>query len=340
MNLLLRIFLANQVLAALLTCAFALVVGLRHLGEVALTTFLFTNAVGGCVGSMFALMDRSGIYHGSPAPVRNLLRAGVVVVGTALGLALALALLRLLRPNSAMGWGALRELALFALLVTVTMTGLNIAFQRLKRRIEEKAVEVQKLRELEAQTRLLNLQGKVNPHFLFNTLNSMLNLVHTAPETLETLIVRLSELYRRVLQLPESGTVPLADELELVRLYLEIEQVRLGERLRFSIVAEPGTATFPIPPLLVQPLVENAVKHGIGPRPEGGEIRVTARVDGKVLTISVEDDGAGVGGSAKGSGFGLYGVRERLRLLHGDHARLLAAPREEGGFRAELQVPV
>jgi len=142
-----------------------------------------------------------------------------------------------------------------------------------------------------------------------------------------------------VLKLPDTGFISLTEELDLVRRYLEIEQIRLGARLTFEVEMDPAAADIRIPPLLVEPLAENAVKHGIGPKPEGGWIHIQARIEGAFLCVVVEDNGAGASAGMSGNGFGLYSIRERLRLLYGGRGSLELGPRPNGGFRAELKVP-
>lgn len=339
MRLLFRILLANQVLAALLLIVFTLMYGLSSLPHFWLPIFVFTQAVGGCVGLLFAGLNGWGIYHGAPRLVQHAARAGAVIVGTTLGVVAGFLVIKALRPGIGFNRSVVLSTGAFALLVATVMAVINILFERLKTRIEQKAIEIQKLRELEAQTRLTSLQSKVNPHFLFNTLNTMLNLVHSSPDAVESLILRLSELYRRMLKLPDSGFIPLSEELELIREYLEIEQIRLGGRLTFAVEMEPEVATVRIPPLLVEPLAENAVKHGIGPKPEGGHIRIQARIQGAFLLVVVEDDGVGSSATQSAGGFGLYSIRERLRIVYGGRGSLDLTPRPGAGFRAELKVP-
>ncbi len=315
MRLLFRILLVNQILAALLLIVFTLMYGLPSLPRLWLPVFVFTQTVGGCVGLLFAGLNGWEIYQGAPRLAQHAVRAGTVVVGTALGVLTGFLSLQALRPGARFDHRAMLDIGGFALLVAAVMAVIHIVFQNLKTNIEQKAVEIQKLKELEAQTRLTSLQSKVNPHFLFNTLNTMLNLVHTSPDAVEGLILRLSDLYRRVLTLPDHGFIPLSEELDLVRDYLKIEQVRLGNRLTFTLEMEPEAAAVRISPLLGEPLVENAVKHGIRPKLEGGHIHIQARLQDAFLCVEVEDDGIGPSAQPGTGGFGLYSIRERLGLV-------------------------
>lgn len=339
MRTLLRILLINQLLAALIISALALLIGLRHLPNFWLPTLIFTNGVGSAVGLCFAGLARSEIYTGAGRGFQNLTRAAAVVLGTALGLAASFGVLRLIQPSLRIRLVDVLPLFGFCLLVSGVVTVLNVLFGHLKASIERKAIENQMLREMEAKTRLASLQGKVNPHFLFNTLNTMLNLVHKSPDQVEALILGLSELYRGVLQLPDQGLVPLRVELDLVQRYLEIERVRMGDRLAFTIQCTPEAGQVALPPLLVEPLAENAVKHGIGPRPSGGTVGIRASRQGERLEVVVEDDGEGLGSDTGSGGFGLYSIRERLRMTYGGAASLEVQAMPGQGFRAVLRVP-
>jgi signal transduction histidine kinase len=337
--LVLRILLFNQFLALVLLLVAASVAGVGRVPLLWGPIFVSTNAVGGCIQVLVHLVLGSRLEDAAGAGGRHLLMAGVVLAGTAAGVGLSILVLRALHPGTGLPLRDLASFFAFSLLFAAIVSTLRFLYAGLKARIEQKAIEVQQLRELEARTRLMALQAKVNPHFLFNTLNTMLNLVGKAPGELEDLILDLSDLYRRVLLVPERGLHPLSEELELVGRYLAIEQVRLGRRLAFQFSVEPAAAARELPPMLVEPLVENAVKHGIGSRPEGGLIRIVAWDTPQAVHIRVEDDGTGEGAGAASTGFGLYGIRERLRLTYGDRAALVVEALPGRGFRVELKVP-
>lgn len=190
----------------------------------------------------------------------------------------------------------------------------------------------------EAQNRALRYQ--INPHFLFNTLNAIAALVRDAPDRAEEMVVQLSDFFRRSLAVNPMEDVTLSQEVELQRLYLEIERTRFPDRLRFDVALEDGSAEAKVPPLLLQPLVENAVKHGVA-RSEGPTcIRIAARVDGPVLEIVVENDAKTGGPRSGGEKVGLQNVAERLRSRFGDEASLAVAELREGGFRNTLRIPL
>jgi len=189
----------------------------------------------------------------------------------------------------------------------------------------------------DASARLAELQSRIRPHFLFNTLNTAIALVRVDPRRAEDVLADLAELFRVAL-LPRDEAVTLADEIELARRYLAIEQVRFGSRLvvQWELDGEAGRAR--VPPLLLQPLVENAVRHGIEPAPDGGTIRVRTRVRrghallSVVNTVSAEP-------SAPGHGLALRNVRERLHLMH-DVAAQLDARRDGDVFRVQIVLPL
>ena len=209
----------------------------------------------------------------------------------------------------------------------------SIRVQEQERHAAALAVKAQ-----EAQVRALRYQ--INPHFLFNTLNAIAALVRDAPAKAEEMLVRLSDFFRRSLALNPMEDVTLAEEADLQRLYLEIERTRFPDRLRLDVALDDGSAEARVPPLLLQPLVENAVKHGVA-RSEGPTcIRIRARLDGPVLEIVVENDSKAGGGGAGGEKVGLRNVAERLRSRFGHGASLSAGEIPEGGFRNTLRIPL
>ena len=190
----------------------------------------------------------------------------------------------------------------------------------------------------EAQVRALRYQ--INPHFLFNTLNAIAALIRDAPDKAEEMVVQLSDFFRRSLAVNPMEDLTLAEEVELQRLYLEIERTRFPERLRLEVALEGDSAEACVPALLLQPLVENAVKHGVA-RSEGSTcIRVRARVDGQDLEIVVENDAVAEGPGSAGQKVGLQNVTERLRSRFGDQASLTSGEIPEGGFRNTLRIPL
>ena len=188
------------------------------------------------------------------------------------------------------------------------------------------------------QARLQALKMQINPHFLFNTLNTISALVHDDPNAADRMVVRLSDLLRRTLDRGETQEVPLREEVEFLRSYLEIEQTRFGDRLAVDIRVEPDTQDLMVPFLLLQPLVENAIRHGIEPREEPGHIEVRARRDGDRLELRVKDNGDGLPDAPAREGIGLANVRSRLMHLYDEEASIDLA--NNSGLEVRIRLPV
>ena len=180
-----------------------------------------------------------------------------------------------------------------------------------------------RLRAALAEARMATLESQLNPHFLFNALNTVRALVTEDPAEARRAVTLLSALLRQTLATARSATQPLAAELDVVRAYLALEALRFGDRLRVCVEADPDALDVPVPALLVQTLAENAVKHGVARRRDGGEVSVTASLAGDRLTVRVTNPApAAASGPSEGTGTGLANARERLALLFGDRARL------------------
>jgi two-component system LytT family sensor kinase len=189
--------------------------------------------------------------------------------------------------------------------------------------------------------RLDALALQLQPHFLFNTLNSIAELMHENVESAEHMVARLSALLRASLEAPAGHEVPLDQELAFLDEYLSIERVRFEERLRVQMYIDPAARASLVPRLLLQPIVENAVRHAVAPRRNGGTITIEASVDSDRLTMSVSDDGPGlrrVDAASAGAGIGLANVRARLHALYGDAQRLEVGERESGGVVVRIDL--
>ncbi len=189
------------------------------------------------------------------------------------------------------------------------------------------------------ETELKLLQSQIEPHFLFNTLSHVLSLISTDAHRAELMLTKLSQFLRASLQRSRSAHTTLQDELDLINDYLSILQIRMGDRLRYEILNDTDAAEIELPPLILQPLVENAVVHGIEPLEEGGTIRLEVKPFETQLAIVIADDGPGLGLSAQGTGFGLANVRERLYLMFGRAAKLELADESPRGLRVTVTVP-
>jgi signal transduction histidine kinase len=190
-----------------------------------------------------------------------------------------------------------------------------------------------------AEARLAALQGQLQPHFLFNTLNAIAEQVHLDPHAADAMILRLGKLLRASLQAPGRSEVALRDELALTADYLELMRLRLRDRLVVRVEAPDALLDAPVPALVLQPLVENAIRHGVERRAGAGTIDVVARTEGDLLVLEVRDDGAGLAADAS-EGVGLANTRARLRQIHGAAGRLAMHARPTGGVAAVVSLPL
>jgi two-component system, LytTR family, sensor kinase len=187
----------------------------------------------------------------------------------------------------------------------------------------ERALRAAELEATLAQAQLQALKMQLQPHFLFNTLQTIAELVHQDPDAADHMILRLGDLLRMTLQSDGVNEVSLKQEIDFLKVYLEIEQKRMGERLAVTMQIDPDTWLARVPTLLLQPLVENAVRHGIAPHAVGGEITISSTQANGSLCLFVRDTGPGFGAeAARPGGIGLANTRARLRQLYGAAARL------------------
>ena len=192
-----------------------------------------------------------------------------------------------------------------------------------------------------AENQLRLLQSQLEPHMLFNTLANLRVLIGLDPVRAQAMLDRLIAFLRSTLAASRADRHPLAAEFERTADYLALMAVRMGERLQTRLDLPDALRAVPVPPLLLQPLVENAISHGLEPKVNGGRIDVTAQAADGVLTLVVQDDGIGPGGTPReGGGFGLVQVRERLATLYGDRARVTLEPAAGGGTLATLRLPL
>jgi two-component system LytT family sensor kinase len=196
-----------------------------------------------------------------------------------------------------------------------------------------------------AEARLAALTSQINPHFLFNTLNSVSTLIRIDPDRARAMIYKLSNVLRRAMKNTDNFS-PLRDELAFIEDYLAIEIVRFGEKLRFLRDIAPETLNVPVPSMVLQPLIENSIKHGLASKLEGGTIWLRARMaEGDRLVLTVEDDGEGIPEEkmedlfGASSGIGVSNVKERLEVLFGEHYRMSVDSRLGQGTRTEIEIP-
>jgi two-component system LytT family sensor kinase len=209
------------------------------------------------------------------------------------------------------------------------------------RDVQGRELRTSRLEALLAQTRLQMLSMQLQPHFLFNTLNTIAELVHQRPADAERMISGLSHLLRETLHAGLTDRVPVEQELALLDRYIEIQKARFGDRLKVEVsVADPAALAALVPSLLLQPLVENSIKHGIGARAGVGRIGIIVSRTASQLVIEIHDDGRGIGAGIVREGVGLANCRSRLQTLYGvDRCRLEIANRDGGGAAVRIAVP-
>lgn len=199
------------------------------------------------------------------------------------------------------------------------------------------------LRQLAAQAELKALRAQINPHFLFNSLNTVADLIVTDPAKAETMTVLLAKVFRHVLMQSDRQLTRVGEEMDFLRTYLSIEEVRFGDRLRVTMDVDPAVSRETIPSLILQPVVENAIKHGLAPKIGEGNLSIVADWDGDFVRLAVEDDGVGpdaaVDSKPNGSGVGLKIIAERLRALYDDRASLSIEKAAVCGSRVTILIP-
>ncbi len=235
--------------------------------------------------------------------------------------------------------------AWLAVVIGLFFGGIGSITYYLSQRIEQLGAEVRlrrehqmesEKREMEAQLKML--QAQIEPHFLFNTLANVSSLIDSDPALAKSLLERLNDWLRVALVRARSERATLGDELEMLENYLQILKIRFGERLRWTVDVADDARRTAFPPMLLQPLVENAVRHGIEPKVGGGRIGISVNATGGTLRIEVSDTGVGLVGSESG-GAGLANVRARLEALFGEKGGLVLQGNPDGGATAVLELP-
>jgi two-component system LytT family sensor kinase len=211
------------------------------------------------------------------------------------------------------------------------------------RRFDEARIRQAELQEQLAEAQLQALRMQMHPHFLFNALNSVAALIPEEPRVAEHMLTRLGELLRIYLRSSEQQEISLAQEIDFLRRYLEIQKLRFEERLHVRIRVDPAAETAAVPSLILQPLVENAIVHGIADRERDGSIEIDGAVEGAELFLRVADNGSDTPGGAKGAfreGTGLGNTRRRLERLYGRRHGFTLEPLAKGGICASIRIPL
>ncbi|MCB9792680.1 MAG: histidine kinase [Alphaproteobacteria bacterium] len=250
-----------------------------------------------------------------------------------------------LREEPLLAGEHLRQIVLagswFNLLNSVGVSAALVA-ARFVRQAQERALAAARLEAALGEARLEALRLQLNPHFLFNTLNSISALVSVDPERAEVMIARLGDLLRVTLEAGDEGEVSLAREMEVLELYLDIERVRFGDRLQVHVELGPGTEALAVPAFILQPIVENALRHGVAAKAGPASLALVSRVEGGRLELSVQDDGPGLRGRDPEQialGVGLGNARQRLQALYGEAGGLRLSERSPQGTEVRVTLP-
>ncbi|MDD5249582.1 MAG: histidine kinase [Rhodocyclaceae bacterium] len=302
------------------------------------TDFIYAQCIG-C--AIYAFVRGSGLLWGQPQPgaINGLIG---IPLGFAVGFTLAtwisglsLTEMTALHPQAFVIAGAAS--LLFGVLGTWHFHDEAKLFAAQAEARAERLLRAEQ-ESLATHAELARLQAQIEPHFLFNTLSNVVGLIDTDPAAARTMLIDLTALLRTVLARTRRREVSLGEELDLLRAYLGIMAVRMGERLSWRIDATADILAARLPPLLVQPLVENAIRHGLEPQPAGGSLAVNCRREDACLVIEVADSGGGFA-ATDGNGVGLANVRERLRACYGERASLALESSAGGGISARLSLP-
>jgi two-component system sensor histidine kinase AlgZ len=268
------------------------------------------------------------------------IHTAVTLTGVAIGAEIAMELLWLVGGAESPGQGRALVYGL-GFMIGFIVQSVTFLIDGMELRAQEGKMREELAKRDALQARLDALQARTHPHFLFNSLNVIAALIAVDAHRAEQAIETLSELMRYAIHSARERMVFLAAELEAVENYLSLERLRYGARLRVQIEIAPGLQDFEVPPLCLQPIVENAVLHGVSTREDGGALRIRATRQKDSLLFSIEDDGSGPGASSHtGTGTAMTDLRVRLELLYGGRAGLSVGEREGGGCRVELTIPI
>ncbi|MCH7342387.1 histidine kinase [Pelomonas sp. CA6] len=311
-------------------------------------TFFITLCCSVCTQSLRILLARLLRRDGGEWPGWPLMMLSLVL-GTGLGYSLGNEIANAVTGYNEAGLHNTSLRRALTIMAISLLPGLALTVFFLNRqRLAAAEARAQTMQRQVAETQLALLQSQLEPHMLFNTLANLRVLISMDAARAQQMLDHLIAFLRATLTASRAARHSLKDEFGRLADYLALMQVRMGARLRPELELPAALETLPVPPLLLQPLVENAIKHGLEPHVGGGLLRVQAHVDGDTLRLRVEDDGRGLAAPASprgapatpGTGFGTQQVRERLAVCYGDAAQFLLLPRDGGGTRAEIRIPL
>jgi sensor histidine kinase YesM len=232
-------------------------------------------------------------------------------------------------------------MGLSSAIISIIIASIFVAREREWRaqaRVDEERLRFERVEREATLANLRALQAQIEPHFLFNTLANVSGLIDADPATARRMLESFIRFLRASLAATRREQTTLADEAALISSFLQVLEVRMGARLRHRVDVAPELAAFELPPMLLQPVVENAIRHGLEPKVEGGEVAFRARREGAQVVLEVEDTGVGFGATTRG-GVGLSNLRDRLKLLYGERASLTIGENTPTGTRVVLRLP-
>lgn len=295
-----------------------------------------------------ALFFQRGVsFADEPGPVSVVMNSGSVVAGHGgpLQLPPPAADVRFAGPFEPSRWSRFFHLAILRTQFTIPIYWCIVCICWAFGHFQETAERERRTLELETRLTQANLQAlkiQLQPHFLFNTLNSISSLIHENPKAADDMIGSLSQFLRTTLNVSAKDEIPLEVELEFLDHYLEIQQTRFGNRLKICRDVEPGASDALVPPLILQPLVENAIRHGIEPRERGGTVAIRAARKNGCLHLEISDDGAGFSGGQllrPGNGVGLSNTEARLQTLYGQKHQFTLKANQPTGASVTIEIP-
>ncbi|MFQ6092593.1 MAG: sensor histidine kinase [bacterium] len=336
---------ANTTIGGALGLIISLFLTGKVVDQIVLMSALFGNAVGFASG--LSALYILPLYRPLPLALDVMLRALTLIAGGVFGTVLVF----LANP-----WFVLlkSDFAFFMIaidgLIALIVGTIIYTYERMRKELEKSYMELEmrrdieeKLRELTALSELKALKAQINPHFLFNTLNTIAALIPVDQEKAEATVHDLADLFRYTLDTAERELVTLREELDFVDLYLRIEKARFGKRLRVERSIDPECEKATVPALILQPIVENGLRHGIGHRKSGGTITITTRCDDQFCQIRIADDGPGIPKErlreVLSSGRGLRNVNERLLNLYRESNGVAVESSEGHGTTVTLRIP-
>jgi sensor histidine kinase YesM len=332
--------LRTLLLTILFNTLIALFITYLGFGAGILVNFILSQSIGLCICCAVLLAH---IFMRNPSPaVHAIVVLGAMVVGTSAGaflgsLIAGIPLTEILQEKATLFFKILLMGVLFGTAITYFFFSREKISQT-EALLREEQIKGLTLEKKTLETHLKLLQAQIEPHFLFNTLSNILSLLDSDPATGKGMLVDLTRYLRASLARTRDDRTTLGQEMDLVRAYLDIYKVRMGERLRCRIDIPDFLRGRPFPPMLIQPLVENAVRHGLEPKITGGEISIRAEEAQSGLRLTISDTGMGLYGDSH-QGVGLANVRERLGALYNGRGHLLLEENQPSGLKVTIEIP-